>query len=32
LHPAWYLNLRSNPAATIQVGERKLAVTAETAG
>jgi deazaflavin-dependent oxidoreductase (nitroreductase family) len=31
-HPAWYLNLRSNPAATIQVGGRKLAVTAETAG
>jgi deazaflavin-dependent oxidoreductase (nitroreductase family) len=30
-HPAWYLNLRSNPAATIQVGGRKLAVTAETA-
>jgi len=31
-HPAWYLNLRSNPAATIQVGGRKLAVTAETRG
>ena len=31
-HPAWYLNLRSNKAATIQVGGRKLAVTAETAG
>jgi len=31
-HPAWYLNLRSNPAATIQVGGRKVAVTAETAG
>jgi len=31
-HPAWYLNLRSNPAATIQVGGRELAVTAETAG
>jgi deazaflavin-dependent oxidoreductase (nitroreductase family) len=31
-HPAWYLNLRSNPAATIQVGGRKLALTAETAG
>jgi deazaflavin-dependent oxidoreductase (nitroreductase family) len=29
-HPAWYLNLRSNPATTIQVGGRKLAVTAET--
>jgi deazaflavin-dependent oxidoreductase (nitroreductase family) len=31
-HPAWYLNLRSSPAATMQVGGRKLAVTAETAG
>lgn len=31
-HPAWYLNLRSNPAATIQVGGRRLAVRAETAG
>ena len=31
-HPAWYLNLRSNPAATVQVGARKLAVRAETAG
>jgi deazaflavin-dependent oxidoreductase (nitroreductase family) len=31
-HPAWYLNLRSNPAATIQVGGRKVAVAAETAG
>ena len=31
-HPAWYLNPRSNPAATMQVGGRKLAVTAETAG
>jgi len=30
-HPAWYLNLRSNPAATIQIGSRKLAVSAETA-
>lgn len=29
--PAWYLNLRSNPEATIQVGKRKLAVRAETA-
>jgi deazaflavin-dependent oxidoreductase (nitroreductase family) len=29
-HPAWYL--RSNPAAAIQVGGRKVAVTAETAG
>lgn len=31
-HPAWYLNLRNNPAATIQVGGDKLAVTADTAG
>jgi deazaflavin-dependent oxidoreductase (nitroreductase family) len=31
-HPAWHLNLRSTPAATIQVGGRKLAVRAETAG
>jgi len=31
-HPVWYLNLRSNPAATVQVGGRKLAVTAETVG
>jgi len=31
-HPAWYLNLRANPAAAIQVGRRRLAVNAETAG
>jgi deazaflavin-dependent oxidoreductase (nitroreductase family) len=31
-HPAWYLNLRSNPAAAIQVGGRKSTVRAETAG
>jgi F420H(2)-dependent quinone reductase len=30
-HPSWYLNLRANPAATIQIGSRKLALTAETA-
>ncbi len=30
-HPAWYLNLRSKPDATIEVGARTLAVTAETA-
>ena len=30
-HPAWYLNLRDNPAATIEIGRRTLAVTAETA-
>ena len=31
-HPGWYLNLRANPAATIQLGRRTLPVTAETAG
>jgi|SRR5579862_117957 len=31
-HPAWYLNLRDNPAATIQIGSRNLAVNAMTAG
>lgn len=31
-HPAWYLNLRSNPEATIQIRNRTLAVTAATAG
>jgi F420H(2)-dependent quinone reductase len=31
-HPGWYLNLRANPAATIQLGRRKVSVTAETAG
>ena len=30
-HPAWYLNLRGNPQATIQVGGRQLVVHAETA-
>ena len=30
-HPAWYLNLRSDPSATIEVGGRTLAVQAETA-
>jgi deazaflavin-dependent oxidoreductase (nitroreductase family) len=30
-HPAWYLNLLTNPAATVEVGKRKLAVTAATA-
>jgi F420H(2)-dependent quinone reductase len=28
-HPAWYLNLKSNPQVTIQVFERVLPVTAE---
>jgi deazaflavin-dependent oxidoreductase (nitroreductase family) len=31
-HPAWYLNLQSDPAATIQVGSKKLTVSAETVG
>ncbi len=30
-HPAWYLNLRDNPAAEIQIGSRTVAVTAGTA-
>ncbi len=30
-HPAWYLNVRDNPAATIQIGSRRLAVSAKTA-
>ena len=30
-HPAWYLNLLANPAATIEAGRRNLAVTASTA-
>jgi deazaflavin-dependent oxidoreductase (nitroreductase family) len=29
--PAWYLNLSSNPAATIQVGHERTAVSAKTA-
>jgi len=29
-HPAWYLNLRDNPEATIRVGSRTIAVHAET--
>jgi len=31
-HPGWYLNLRSQPAAAIQIGRKKLPITAETAG
>lgn len=27
-HPSWYLNLRSNPGATIQVGRQRLSVAA----
>jgi deazaflavin-dependent oxidoreductase (nitroreductase family) len=30
-HPAWYLNLQGNPAATIQIGSRRIAVSARTA-
>ena len=30
-HPAWYLNLLANPAARIDVGSRKVPVTASTA-
>ena len=30
-HPAWYLNLQGNPAATVQIGSRRIAVTARTA-
>jgi deazaflavin-dependent oxidoreductase (nitroreductase family) len=30
--PAWYLNLRAAPRATIQVGQRMIPVTAEQAG
>ena len=30
-HPAWYLNVRDNAEATIQLGSRKVAVTAEAA-
>jgi deazaflavin-dependent oxidoreductase (nitroreductase family) len=28
-HPAWYLNLKANPDATVEVGNRKLWVMAE---
>ena len=31
-NPAWYLNLRGSPTAAIQVGDRRLAVNAGTAG
>lgn len=30
-HPAWYLNLQANPAATIEVKTETIAVTARTA-
>jgi deazaflavin-dependent oxidoreductase (nitroreductase family) len=31
-HPAWYLNLRSHPQVTLQIGDRQLRVRAEVAG
>ena len=31
-HPAWYLNLRADPRATVEIADRKRAVRAETAG
>jgi deazaflavin-dependent oxidoreductase (nitroreductase family) len=31
VHPAWYLNLRANPDAEIQIGREKFRVRAETA-
>ncbi len=30
-HPGWYLNLRANPRATVQIGRERRAVKAETA-
>lgn len=30
-HPAWWLNLRANPEATVEIGDRKLRVRAEQA-
>ena len=30
-HPAWYLNLKAGPRATVQAGRERLAVRAETA-
>ena len=30
-HPGWYLNLRANPKAEVQIGSERRAVTAETA-
>ena len=30
-HPAWFHNLRANPETTIQVGPRKIPVTARVA-
>jgi F420H(2)-dependent quinone reductase len=31
-HPAWFHNLRSNPRATIQIGDKQFEVNAEIAG
>jgi deazaflavin-dependent oxidoreductase (nitroreductase family) len=30
-HPAWYLNLRANPEATVEIGDREVQVEAEVA-
>ena len=30
-HPAWYLNLRANPVATVEIGDREVQVEAEVA-
>ena len=30
-HPAWYLNLKANPDATVEVGDREVRVVAEVA-
>jgi deazaflavin-dependent oxidoreductase (nitroreductase family) len=30
-HPAWYLNLRANPEATVDIGDREVLVVAEVA-
>jgi deazaflavin-dependent oxidoreductase (nitroreductase family) len=31
-HPGWFHNLRANPATTVQVGKRRISVTARVAG
>jgi F420H(2)-dependent quinone reductase len=31
MHPAWYLNLRANPQATVEIGDREVHVEAEVA-
>jgi F420H(2)-dependent quinone reductase len=30
-HPAWYLNLKANPEATVEIGDREVRVEAEVA-